>query len=104
MVAGTGEQCAALAGVEASARENGYGETRPVSVEELYAREPNLGPGAQGAVEIPGEGIVCPFTATLAFAMEALASGCRLALKAAVTGARSNGGGHVLETARGEVR
>src|SRR5689334_22264 len=75
MVAWTGEQRAALAGVEASARENGYEETRSVSVEELYAREPNLGPGAQGAVEIPDEGIVCPFTATLAFATEAVASG-----------------------------
>ena len=104
MVAWNTDQLQALDGVEASARENGYEETRAVSVEELYAREPNLGPGAQGAVEIPGEGIVCPFTTTLAFATEALASGCRLALNAAVTGVRSSGGGHVLETARGEVR
>lgn len=103
MVAWNAEQREALASVEANAKENGYEETRAVDVEELYAREPHLGPGAQGAVEIPGEGIVCPFTATLAFATEALASGCELALNAAVTGVRSNGGDHVLETSRGEI-
>ena len=58
--------------------ENGYEETRPVDLEELYAREPNLGPGAEGAIEIPGEGIVCPFTTTLAFATEAVGAGCEL--------------------------
>ena len=42
-----------------------------MELEELYAREPNLGAGAEGAVEIPGEGIVCPFTTTLAYATEA---------------------------------
>jgi glycerol-3-phosphate dehydrogenase len=104
MVAWNAEQREALAGVRENAEANGYEEMRPVDVEEIYAREPNLGPGAQGAVEIPGEGIVCPFTATLAFATEALASGCELALNAAVTGARSSGGGHLLDTARGEVR
>jgi glycerol-3-phosphate dehydrogenase len=83
MVAWNGEQRDALAAIEASARENGYADARPVGVDELYAREPNLGPGAQGALEIPGEGIVCPFTATLAFATEALAGGCELALNAA---------------------
>jgi glycerol-3-phosphate dehydrogenase len=105
MVAWNGEQREALVGIEANARENGYGDARPVDVRELYAREPNLGPGAQGALEIPGEGIVCPFTATLAFATEALASGCELALNASVSGVQANaGGGHLLETARGSIR
>src|SRR5215210_528852 len=104
MVAWNGEQREALAGVEAGARENGYEDARPVAVEELYAREPQLGPGAQGALEVPGEGIVCPFTATLAFATEALASGCELALSAGVSGVRASRGGHLIETARGEVR
>jgi glycerol-3-phosphate dehydrogenase len=104
MVAWNGEQRDALAGIEAKARENGYTDARQVGVDELYAREPNLGPGAQGALEIPAEGILCPFTATLAFATEALAAGCELALNAAVTAIRANGGGRVLDTARGEVR
>jgi glycerol-3-phosphate dehydrogenase len=104
MVAWNGEQREALPGIEANARKNGYEEARAVDVGELYAREPNLGPGAQGALEIPGEGIVCPFTATLAFATEALGSGCELSLNAAVTGVRSSGGDHLVETERGAVR
>jgi len=105
MVAWTPQQREALAGIEATARENGYSEARSVDLEELYAREPNIGPGAEGALEIPGEGIVCPFTATLAYAIEALGAGSELVLNAAVTGVRqSGGGGHEIETARGQIR
>jgi len=104
MVAWTPEQREALAGIREAAEENGYRETRPVDLEELYAREPNLGPGAEAAIEIPGEGIVCPFTTTLAFATQAVRGGCELVLSAPVTGVRRVGGGHELDTARGPVR
>jgi glycerol-3-phosphate dehydrogenase len=104
MVAWGPEQREALIGVEATARENGYADARPVDVAELYAREPHIGAGAEGALEIPGEGIVCPFTAVLAFATEAVGAGCELALNAAVEGVRSTGGGHEIETARGQIR
>jgi glycerol-3-phosphate dehydrogenase len=104
MIAWTPEQREALIGVEAKARENGYANTRPVDLEELYAREPNIGSGAEGALEIPDEGIVCPFTTTLAYATEAVTAGCELILNAAVTGVRSSDGGHEIDTARGPVR
>jgi glycerol-3-phosphate dehydrogenase len=104
LVAWSPEQRDALVGIEAAARENGYGEARRVDIEELYAREPNLGPGAEGALEIPGEGIACPFTTTLAYATEALSAGCELLLNAAVISVRPSGGGHELDTARGPVR
>ena len=35
---------------------------RPVSAAELYRREPHLGPGALGALRIPDESLICPFT------------------------------------------
>jgi glycerol-3-phosphate dehydrogenase len=104
MVAWTPEQREALAGIRAKAVENGYEETREVDLEELYAREPNLGQGAEGAIEIPGEGILCPFTATLAFATDAVRGGCELVLNAAVTGVRESGEGHELDTVRGPIR
>jgi glycerol-3-phosphate dehydrogenase len=104
MVAWTSEQNEALAGVRAKAAENGHRDTRLVELEELYAREPNIGSGAEGALEIPGEGLVCPFTATLAYATEALGAGCELILNAAVTDVRPSGGGHEIDTARGPVR
>lgn len=93
MVAWTSEQSEALAGVRAKAVENGHRKTRLLELEELYAREPNIGSGAEGALEIPGEGLVCPFTATLAYATEALGAGCELILNAAVTDVRPNGEG-----------
>src|SRR5262249_39126347 len=104
MVAWSPEQREALVGAEAKAHQNGQRDTRPVDLEELCAREPNLGQGAEGALEIPGEGIVCPFTTTLAFATEAVRTGCELVLNAAVTGVRQSGGGHELETERGPIR
>jgi glycerol-3-phosphate dehydrogenase len=104
MVAWNAEQRDGLAGAEATARENRYADCRRVDVEELYAREPNLGPGAQGALEIPGEGIVCPFTTTLAYATEAVAAGCELVLNAAVTGIRPSDAAHEIDTARGPIR
>jgi glycerol-3-phosphate dehydrogenase len=104
MIAWNPEQRDALIGVEAAARENGYADARPVDLDELYAREPNIGSGAEGALEIPGEGIVCPFTTTLAYATEALRAGCELVLNAPVTGVRASGGGHEVETVRGPIR
>jgi glycerol-3-phosphate dehydrogenase len=104
MVAWTPEQRDALDAIRATAAENGYEETRAVELEELYAREPSLGPGAEGAIEIPGEGILCPFTITLAFATEAVRGGCELVLNAAVTGIDTRDDGHELDTARGRVR
>ena len=53
---------------------------------ELYAREPALGPGALGALEIPDEAIICPWTTPLAFATEAVGAGVRLLLGTCVTG------------------
>ena len=104
MIAWTPEQREALAGIEHAARENGYDGTRRVDLDELYAREPNIGPAAEGALEIPDEGIVCPFTTTLAFATEAVRAGCALVLNATVTAVRPSGGGHQLETTRGPMR
>ncbi len=103
MVAWKGEQRDALADVEANARDNGYTDARPVGLDELYAREPHLGPGALAALEIPGEGIVCSFTTTLAFATEAVACGCELVLNAPVTAIR-RGDGYEIETRRGTMR
>jgi glycerol-3-phosphate dehydrogenase len=102
LVAWTGEQLRALDAIEAVAVENGYRDARPVGQDELYRREPALAPGATGALEIPDEGIVCPFTTTLACATEAVEGGCALALNARVIAIERKGRFRV-ETARGEI-
>jgi glycerol-3-phosphate dehydrogenase len=93
LVAWTEEQEAALPAIAATARANGCPEPRPLGREELYRREPHLGPGARAALEVAGEGIVCPFTTTLAYATEAVLAGCELRRNAPVTGLRRLDGG-----------
>jgi glycerol-3-phosphate dehydrogenase len=104
LVAWSPEQLAAFSQIVERAQANGYSEVRPVEVDELYAREPQLGTGACGALEVPDEGIVCPFTTPLAYATEAVRAGCDLRLDTRVTGVRRVRGAFQVETTAGEVR
>jgi glycerol-3-phosphate dehydrogenase len=89
LVAWDAEQLAALPAIAEHARANGYTAVRPVAVEEVYRLEPHLGVGALGALAIPDESIVCPFTTPLAFATEAVMNGVTLVLDAPVEGLAS---------------
>ncbi len=104
LVAWTAEQFAALPGLAENARQNGYLAMRQVGAGELYAREPALGPGALGALEIPDEAIICPWTTPLAFATEAVGAGVRLVLGAGVTEVSAFDGFYELATTRGVLR
>jgi len=85
LVAWSDEERGGFPGIVERAHENGYKAIREIGVDELYGREPHLGRGARGALEVPDEGIVCPFTTPLAFATEAVLAGCELRLNAPVT-------------------
>jgi glycerol-3-phosphate dehydrogenase len=104
LVAWTPEQLASLPAIAENARRNGYHAIRPVPLPQLYDREPNLGPGAVGALEIPDESIICPWTTPLAFATEAVLGGVRLQLDTRVTGVTADGPVHELATSRGPLR
>jgi glycerol-3-phosphate dehydrogenase len=105
LVAWDDEQLAALPGIAAAARENGHADLREASAGELYAREPHLGPGARGALEVPGESIVCPFTPPLAFATEAVLAGCELRRETPVVGVeRLMRGGYAVHVAGEPIR
>jgi glycerol-3-phosphate dehydrogenase len=97
------EQLRALPALAAKASANGYAHARPVDTAELYAREPHLGPGARGALEVPGESIICPWSTTIAFATQAVRSGVSLRLGSAVRSISDGGGRHLVETDRGQV-
>jgi glycerol-3-phosphate dehydrogenase len=86
LVAWSEDQQRAFPGIVGRAHENGYTAIREVDRDELYRREPNLGPGARAALDVPDEGIVCAFTPTLAYTTEALLAGCELRLRTPVTG------------------
>ena len=84
VVAWDADQLARLTAIAAVAARNGYNAARPVSADELYREEPHLGPGALGALAVPDESIICPFTTPLAFATQALLNGVTLALASPV--------------------
>jgi glycerol-3-phosphate dehydrogenase len=101
LVAWDEEQRAALPALAEKAGRNGHHRTRIFGAAELYAREPHLGPGALGALDVPGESIVCPWTTTLAYATQAVRAGVDLHLGCRVEAVRP---GHELVTDRGVLR
>ncbi|MFD5116959.1 FAD-dependent oxidoreductase [Streptomyces sp. NPDC058391] len=103
LVAWDDEQLAALPKLVEKAERNGYHETRIIGADELYSREPRLGPGALGALDVPGESVICPWTTTLAYATQAVRGGADLHLNCRVENAVS-GSPHHLTTARGPLR
>ena len=104
LIAWTTEQAAQLADIEDKARRNGYLAANRIKADALYAREPHLGPGALGALEIPDESIICPWTTPLAYATEAVRAGIRLELRTRVLGIRQSDGLHEVRTSNGVLR
>jgi glycerol-3-phosphate dehydrogenase len=103
LVAWDEEQLAALPGLAHKAERNACTDTRMMGAGELYAREPHLGPGALGALHVPGESIVCPWTTTLAYATQAVRAGVDLHLDAGVQDVAPEARGHRLTTTRGTL-
>ncbi|KJY26373.1 NAD(P)/FAD-dependent oxidoreductase, partial [Streptomyces katrae] len=103
LVAWDADQLDALPGLAAKAERNGHHHTRIIPAEEVRAREPHLGPGALGALEVPGESVICPWTTTLAYATQAVRAGVDLHLNCRVESAIP-GDPHVVHTGRGPLR
>lgn len=109
LVAWDSEQLAALPALAEKAGRNGCHDTRILAADQVYAREPHLGPDALGALEVPGESIICPWTTTLAYATQAVRGGADLHLNCtaeAITGpvTSTTDGHHEIATNRGPLR
>jgi glycerol-3-phosphate dehydrogenase len=104
LVAWTDGELRRLPAIKDSAGRCGYQRAADVRGHELYEREPNLGPGALGGLEIPDEHVVCPWTPPLAFATQAVLAGAELRRFTRVTGLhRLAGPGWRVDTSRGSV-
>jgi len=106
LIAWNAEQEAAFGGIIEKARRNGYQQIRRIAATELYRREPHLAPGAAGALDIPDESVICPWTTSLAYATEAVRAGARLLLRTRVTGVlpATGAGAHEVATTSGTLR
>jgi glycerol-3-phosphate dehydrogenase len=102
LVAWDDEQLGRFGAVRENAERCGYERVTEIGVDELYRREPHLGPGAAGALEIPDEHIVCPFTPPLAYATQAVLAGTDLRRSERVAGLEPlDAGGWLLQTTGG---
>jgi len=106
LVAWTREEFDQLPKLAAKAEANGYHDTAFISAAELYRREPQLNPGALGALVVPGEAIICPWTTPLAYATEAVNAGVNLVLNARVSSIEPAVGDdvHTIHTSGGVLR
>ncbi|GHI03319.1 FAD/NAD(P)-binding oxidoreductase [Streptomyces cellostaticus] len=103
LVAWDEDQLAALPRLAEKSERNDCPDIRLLGADELYAREPHLGPGALGALHVPGESIICPWTTTLAYATQAVRAGVDLHLNTRVHGVSRSADGHRLTTSRGTL-
>ncbi len=104
VVAWTQEEEALLEDILRRAHENGVRDTRLLSARQALDIEPGLSDSLRAAVHVPGEYLVDPWSAPLAYLLQAIANGARAWTRAAVTGGVRDNDGWLLHTTRGDVR
>ncbi|MET7646945.1 NAD(P)/FAD-dependent oxidoreductase [Streptomyces sp. NPDC005426] len=104
LVAWDAGQLAALPALLAKAEANGYDAARLLDADEVAEREPHLGPGALGALEVPDESVICPWSTPLAYATQAVRAGVHLHLDCPVRHIEPGDAVHTLTTGRGPLR
>jgi glycerol-3-phosphate dehydrogenase len=103
LVAWTPEEAAKLPGIVARAHANGVPGVRPLALAELRSRHPHLAPSAVAALLAPGEHVIDPWSAPLAYALQAIANGAVVLRDAEVIRCERRGDGWRLHHRRGAV-
>lgn len=84
--------------------DNGVNNLRLLSRSEALAREPNLSDKIRAAISVPGEYVIDPWSAPLAYLMQSLDNGGKALFSAGVTGGEFSGKAWRLNTPKGVVR
>ena len=103
VVAWDEEQLAKLPAIVAKAHRNGVTDVVQIDRRELRKREPQLSERGLGAVLVPGEHIIDPWSAPLAYAHQGLAHGGNILRRCRVTGGAFDGERWMLETTLGPI-
>jgi glycerol-3-phosphate dehydrogenase len=104
LIAWTPEQLETLPSLLEKAHQNGDTDVYLIGPEEVYRREPHLGPGALGGMFVPGEGILCTFTIPLACATQAVANGVTLKLSFVVRSVDRVQDVYIISSGADEIR
>lgn len=94
-------EAARLPDILAQAHRNGVADARALTRAEVLAREPQLAASVHAGLLIPGEAVIDPWSAPLAYATEALRHGATLRFGATVQAARFDGAAWLIDTTRG---
>jgi len=101
VVAWTREELDKLPGIVAKAHKNKVLDVKQISREELLLHEPNLSDKALGAVHVPGEFVIDPWSSPLAYLSQAVAHGAKYRFHSQVTGGFFSNGLWTLQTPSG---
>jgi glycerol-3-phosphate dehydrogenase len=91
VVAWTEEQLAQLDGIVSKAHKNGVDDARQISRKDLLSRETGLSATALGAVEVPREYVIDPWSAPLAYLKQAVRAGADYRFNTEVTSGTFDG-------------
>ncbi len=104
VAAWTEEEEARFSDILEKGYENGVMDLQLLSKTEVLSREPNLSGDIRAAISVPREFVIDPWSAPLAYLMQALENGGQALFNAGVTGGEFTGSHWLLETARGTVK
>lgn len=104
VVAWNGEEEARLDQIVEQAHANGVDDVSRISASDLIEKEPNLAGNAVGAISIPGESIIDPWSAPYAYLHQSILNGGEVFLSCEVIDGEFDDETWSLETTRGIVR
>ena len=103
VVAWTEDELAKLEAIGKKALSNGVADIKRLSQTELRVREPQLAKTALGAILVPGEHVIDPWSAPLAYSYQAIAHGAEIFRNSEVTKTTRRGDEWHLTTPQGDV-
>lgn len=103
IVAWNEEELARLAALESVARQNGVVDVALLDAHAVRSREQHLDPSALGGLLVPGEHVIDPWSAPLAYARQGVANGGTVFRQTEVSGGVFDGRRWALDTTRGRI-
>ena len=97
------EQAAKLSGIVEAAHGNGVEDVRAIDRAEILAREPELSPAVQAGVLVPREFLIDPWSAPLAYVLQAIAAGAEVRRNIEILSGGFSGGRWELRTNNGAL-
>ncbi len=104
VVAWTPEEMGNLEAIHAKAHENGVTDTKIIPATALHQSEPNLADHALGAVHVPGESLIDPWSAPYVYLRQAIENGAETFLSSEVTGGAFDGTSWQITTPSGALK